>query len=59
MAVVVVVVQLAGAVALWFFSYTVCVCVVCQINVPALMRAVKKYQNIDEEGEHFVSFQEF
>ena len=37
----------------------VCVCVVCQINVPALMRAVKKYQNIDEEGEHFVSFQEF
>ena len=30
-----------------------------QINVPALMRAVKKYQNIDEEGEHVVNFQEF
>lgn len=29
------------------------------VNVPALMRAVKKYQNIDVDNEHVVTFQEF
>lgn len=30
-----------------------------QVDVAALMRSVKKYQNLDAEGDHVVDFQEF